>query len=94
LANRILTASELNSSELPRPKIVAAIPCFNTEPTIGELVTRARKYVDQVVVVDDGSHDGTAEVATAAGVLVIKHGTNKGYGEAIKSCFPRLFRNW
>jgi glycosyltransferase involved in cell wall biosynthesis len=68
-------------------KVLAAIPCFNTEPFIAGVVSRARKYVDLVVVIDDGSYDGTAEVARAAGALVINHDTNRGYGEAIKSCF-------
>ena len=70
-----------------QPKIIAAIPCFNTEASIADIVSKAKKYVDQVVVIDDGSRDGTAEAAKAAGALVINHGTNKGYGEAIKSCF-------
>ncbi len=70
-----------------RPKIIAAIPCFNTERSIADIVSRAKKYVDQVIVIDDGSHDSTAEVARTAEALVIKHGTNRGYGQAIQSCF-------
>ena len=70
-----------------RPKVVATIPCFNTEPFIAGVVSKARKHVDQVIVIDDGSLDGTVEAARAAGALVIGHGTNRGYGEAIKSCF-------
>jgi len=70
-----------------RPKVVAAIPCFNTEPFVAAMVPRARKYVDQVIVIDDGSSDGTADAARAAGALVISHNVNSGYGAAIKSCF-------
>lgn len=70
-----------------KAKIIAAIPCFNTEVAIASVVTEARKYVDQVIVVDDGSHDGTAEVASAASAQLINHLKNRGYGEAIKSCF-------
>jgi len=70
-----------------KPKIIAAIPCFNTESSIEELSVRARTYVDQVVVVDDGSRDGTATAARAAGAFVKSHGKNGGYGEALKSCF-------
>jgi len=76
-----------HSSQESRPKVIAAIPCFNTRRFIGDTVSRARKYVDQVIVVDDGSYDGTAEAARAAGALVISHGQNRGYGKAIKSCF-------
>ncbi|MBT9133124.1 MAG: Undecaprenyl-phosphate mannosyltransferase [Firmicutes bacterium] len=74
----------LTSSDM---KVIVAIPCFNTKPAIAGVVSRARRYVDQVVVIDDGSHDGTAEAARAAGALVVNHGVNRGYGEAIKSCF-------
>lgn len=70
-----------------RPNVIAAIPCFRTKDYIGDVVTKAKKYVDQVIVIDDGSDDGTAETARLAGALVVRHNTNMGYGEAIKSCF-------
>ncbi|ODS37376.1 hypothetical protein BEH94_07755 [Candidatus Altiarchaeales archaeon WOR_SM1_SCG] len=68
-------------------KIIAAIPAHNEEATIGSVVLRAKKYVDKVIVVDDGSTDDTAEIAELAGSEVVKHKKNKGYGAAIKSCF-------
>ncbi len=74
-------------------KVVAAIPCFNTEPFIVDVISEARKHVNQVVVIDDGSHDGTAEAARRAGATVINHESNKGYGEAIKSCFETAKAN-
>lgn len=74
-------------------KIIAATPCYNTERFIGDVVSRARKYVEQVVVIDDGSHDNTAKAATAAGALVINHRANRGYGESIKSCFEAARAN-
>ncbi len=67
--------------------VIAAIPCFNVEQFIGDTVTKTRTHVDKVIVIDDGSTDNTLEVARAAGAEVIKHRTNKGYGESIKSCF-------
>jgi glycosyltransferase involved in cell wall biosynthesis len=57
------------------------------------VVSKARKYVDLVVVIDDGSHDGTVEAARVAGAQVINHSTNRGYGEAIKSCFEAAKAN-
>jgi glycosyltransferase involved in cell wall biosynthesis len=68
-------------------RIIAAIPCFNTEPHIAEVVTGAKKYVDRVIVINDGSHDQTKQAAQGAGALVISHEGNKGYGEALNSCF-------
>ncbi len=74
-------------AQLLRPKITAAIPCYNEGQFIGDLVLQTRRLVDQVVVVNDGSQDGTSSAARAAGALVVEHGSNKGYGEAITSCF-------
>ncbi len=68
-------------------KRIAAIPCYNEGLAIGSVVLKARKYVDKVLVVDDGSTDDTVEVATAAGAAVVSHVVNKGYGAAIRTCF-------
>lgn len=68
-------------------RIFAAIPCLNTEPFIVGIVSEARKYVDRVIVIDDGSSDSTARLAEEAGAMVLNYTTNRGYGEAIKSCF-------
>ncbi|NIN66758.1 MAG: glycosyltransferase [Anaerolineae bacterium] len=67
--------------------VVAAIPCHNEEQFIGDIVRSAQEYVSQVVVVDDGSSDRTIDAAVEAGAMVVRHGTNKGPGEAYKSCF-------
>jgi len=70
-------------------KIIAAIPAHNEEATIGSVVLRAKKYVDKVIVVDDGSTDDTAEIAELAGAEVVRHKKNKGKGAALKSGFKK-----
>ena len=75
------------------PKVVAVLPCFNTERFITDVVSRAKKHVNRVIVIDDGSQDNTAEAAKAAGASVVSHGQNRGYGEALKSCFEAARTN-
>lgn len=67
-------------------KVLAAIPCYNEAPFVGDIVRRARAHVDQVIVVDDGSTDRTAAVAEVAGAIVVRHETNRGPGAAYRSC--------
>jgi glycosyltransferase involved in cell wall biosynthesis len=66
---------------------VACIPVFNEERTIGKVVVGAQKYVDQVLVCDDGSSDMTAAIAEKLGARVIRHESNMGKGEAFRSLF-------
>jgi cellulose synthase/poly-beta-1,6-N-acetylglucosamine synthase-like glycosyltransferase len=75
-----------------RPKIIVAIPAYNEEAFIGEIVFKARRHVDEVIVIDDGSTDATSEVAKAAGAEVIKHKTNQGAGAATKTAFEAAKR--
>ena len=61
-------------------------PAYNEELTVGSVVALARKYGD-VLVVDDGSHDRTSEIAQNAGAFVLRHETNRGKGEALRTGF-------
>jgi len=70
-----------------KPLVVAAIPAFNVEKTIAKLVLEAQKFVDVVLVCDDGSEDCTAEIAERMGAEVVRHDRNLGYGATIKSLF-------
>ncbi len=72
-------------SQVTQPKVIAAIPAFNEEKYIGTIVLKTRQYVDEVIVVDDGSQDHTADVARLAGATVIRHKQNKGYGASIQT---------
>jgi glycosyltransferase involved in cell wall biosynthesis len=66
---------------------LVAIPAYNEAGTIASVVTEARAVADEVVVIDDGSTDGTAEKAESAGATVVSHGTNSGYGGALQTAF-------
>ncbi|HWQ47762.1 MAG TPA: glycosyltransferase family 2 protein [Methanosarcina sp.] len=67
--------------------VTVILPAFNEEVSIGSVVLLTRYYADNVIVVDDGSSDRTAEIARKAGAEVVQHGTNKGKGAALKTGF-------
>lgn len=68
---------------------MVAVPAFNEEPTVGQVVTAVRAAVPhaRVVVVDDGSTDGTATVARGAGAIVLSMPFNVGVGGAMRTAF-------
>ena len=61
-------------------KIVAVIPCLNEKDTIGDIVARAKKYVERIIVADDGSTDGTSHAAQKEGVFVVRSISRQGFG--------------
>ena len=65
--------------------VLAGIAAYNEARYVGSIVLQAKQYVDQVIVVDDGSTDNTAKVAELAGAAVIRHAENRGKGAAIQS---------
>ena len=65
--------------------VVAIIPAFDEERQVGSVVLRLRQLIDVVIVVNDGSHDATGEVARLAGARVVNHVRNLGYGAALRS---------
>ncbi len=65
--------------------VLAGIAAYNEARYVGSIVLQARQYVDEVIVVDDGSTDNTARVAELAGATVIRHAENRGKGTAIQS---------
>jgi len=65
--------------------VLAGIAAYNEARYVGSIVLQSRQYVDEVIVVDDGSTDNTARVAELAGATVIRHAENRGKGAAIQS---------
>ena len=69
----------------------AVIPAYREEAFIGPVVEGLRRQVGSVVVVDDGSPDGTATAAERAGALVLRHPRNCGKGAAVQTGLKHFF---
>jgi glycosyltransferase involved in cell wall biosynthesis len=74
----------------PRQDVVAVIPAYQCAVTIGEVVSGVLRHLARVVVVDDGSTDGTGEAAAAAGAEVIRNPRNRGKGHALRRGFTEV----
>jgi len=70
-------------------KVWIVIPAYNEEENIAKVILQTKKYVDKVIVCDDGSTDMTYEIAKALGVEVVRHEQNKGYGAALATLFNK-----
>ena len=64
---------------------VALVPAFNSERSVGLTVESLLEFVDEVVVIDDGSGDATARVAVGAGAAVVKLDRNHGKAAAVEA---------
>lgn len=87
-----IVEAERKPRDASSPGVVVAIPAYNEEDSIGNVVSECRQYADEVLVIDDGSDDRTGERAKAAGATVVHHQGNKGYGAAVKSSFEKADR--
>jgi glycosyltransferase involved in cell wall biosynthesis len=69
------------------PAVAVVIPAWNEADRVGDTVSAAASLpaVDLVLVVDDGSRDGTARVAAAAGASVLTHARNRGKAAAMET---------
>lgn len=72
-----------------RVDCAAVIPCRNEAAAIGPLVTAVRAHLPRVLVVDDGSTDGTADVARSAGAEVLASAGSQGKGAALRTGLRR-----
>ena len=74
------------------PRYCVLIPAFNASATIGALVRAIKQYGFDIIVIDDGSSDGTAASASTAGALVMSLLKNQGKGVALRTGFTYAVR--
>jgi glycosyltransferase involved in cell wall biosynthesis len=73
--------------------VTVVVPALNEEARVGKVVSDLRERFGRVVVVDDGSVDGTATIARAAGAAVVSHPANLGQGAALQTGFAYAMRD-
>ena len=66
-------------------KVFAVIPAYNEENNIRRVISETKKYINNIIVVDDGSKDKTSEEAKKEGIIVLTHIINLGKGAALKT---------
>jgi glycosyltransferase involved in cell wall biosynthesis len=71
-----------------RPRVVVVMPAYNAARTLEACVADVpRELVDEIVLVDDASHDDTVAIARGLGLTVLVHPNNVGYGGNQKTCY-------
>lgn len=86
----VLIIASVKTRSSKKPMTVSVIlPAYNEEKTVASVIktVQALNYVDEIIVVNDGSLDATEQVAKEAGATVISHTKNRGKGAAIKTGF-------
>jgi len=74
-------------------RLIVVMPAYNAERTLRQTYEELpHEYVDDVILVDDSSRDGTVRVARELGIHTILHPENRGYGGNQKSCYRESLR--
>jgi glycosyltransferase involved in cell wall biosynthesis len=69
----------------PGSSISVVLTAYNEAPVIGRVIADLKRTGHDIIVVDDGSSDGTSELAAAAGAVIVKHPINLGQGAALQT---------
>ena len=74
-------------------RVIVVMPAYNAEKTLERTLDDIpRDWVDEIILVDDGSRDRTVEIARGLGLRVFVHEENKGYGGNQKTCYREALR--
>ena len=80
--------NEVSPQASRRPRVAVVMPAYNAEKTLARTYADIPKdAVDDVILVDDASVDGTTEQARKLGLHVVRHDRNRGYGANQKTCY-------
>jgi glycosyltransferase involved in cell wall biosynthesis len=98
-----MTDQSLSTDPVPQPlapnagatlRYLTALPVYNEARHIPEVLSEVRRYSQDVLVVNDGSKDETANVlAREPGIIVVTHPENRGYGAALATAFEFAIKN-
>ncbi len=81
------------SEKYPGVKAVAVLPAYHAVHTLAQtLADVPGGWIDETILVDDASHDGTAELARSLGLTVFEHPKNLGYGGNQKTCYREALK--
>jgi glycosyltransferase involved in cell wall biosynthesis/3-hydroxymyristoyl/3-hydroxydecanoyl-(acyl carrier protein) dehydratase len=74
--------------------VALIIPTYNNGKTIAQIIEDARPYIDNIIVVNDGSTDKTSEILQdTKNIVLLQHSTNKGKGVALRTAFRYAIQN-
>ncbi len=68
-------------------RYLVAIPTYNEQRYVARVLRRVREFAEHVLVIDDGSTDGTPCILPQSPVEVIRHAVNRGYGRSLMDAF-------
>ena len=68
-------------------KTCLLLPAYNESRTIGQIIQESAEFIREIVVIDDGSSDETAEIAATCGAACLANATNCGKGNALRKGF-------
>lgn len=79
---------------MPAPRLLTALPVYNERPHLTRVLDEVCRHTGDVLVIDDGSTDGTSELLAARDdIRVVTHTPNRGYGAALRTAFCYAKKN-